>query len=101
MTLPPKVKTPTWLLSQQQPKKFKPERFLEKKFSPYEFLPFGGGARNCIAAPFATFQMKLVLATILSNYKLELLNKQPERQKRFDDQCHPRSGVKMVMHGQR
>ncbi|HYX17766.1 MAG TPA: cytochrome P450 [Nostoc sp.] len=84
-----------------EPKKFKPERFLEKKFSPYEFLPFGGGARNCIAAPFATFQMKLVLATILSNYKLELVNKQPERQKRFDNQCHPRSGVKMVMHGQR
>jgi cytochrome P450 family 110 len=82
-----------------EPKKFKPERFLEKKFSPYEFLPFGGGARNCIAAPFAMFQMKLILATILSNYKLELANKRPEKQKRFDDQCHPRSGVKMVMYG--
>jgi cytochrome P450 family 110 len=84
-----------------EPKQFKPERFLEKKFSPYEFLPFGGGARNCIAAPFAIFQMKLILATILSNYKLELVKKQPERQKRFDDQCHPRSGVKMLMHGLR
>lgn len=84
-----------------EPKQFKPERFLEKKFSPYEFLPFGGGARNCIAAPFAMFQMKLVLATILSNYKLELVNNRPEKQKRFDDQCHPRSGVKMVMRGQR
>ncbi len=85
----------------QEPKQFKPERFLERKFSPYEFLPFGGGARNCIAAPFAIFQMKLVLATILSNYKLELVNKQPEGHKRFDDQCHPRSGVKMVFHGRR
>lgn len=83
------------------PKQFKPERFLKKKFSPYEFLPFGGGARQCIAAPFAIFQMKLILATILSNYKLELVNKRPERQKRFDDQCRPRSGVKMVLHGQR
>ena len=81
------------------PKQFKPERFLEKKFSPYEFLPFGGGARNCIAAPFAMFQMKLVLATILSNYKLELVNNRPEKQKRFDDQCHPKSGVKMVCVG--
>ncbi|WP_414582642.1 cytochrome P450 [Scytonema sp. PCC 10023] len=84
-----------------EPKQFKPERFLEKKFSPYEFLPFGGGARNCIAAPFAIFQMKLVLATILSNYKLALVNKRPERQKRFDDQCHPKSGVKMVTYGRR
>ncbi|WP_414620782.1 cytochrome P450 [Calothrix sp. CCY 0018] len=83
-----------------EPKQFKPERFLEKKFSPYEFLPFGGGARNCIAAPFAMFQMKLVLATILSNCKLELVNNRPEKQKRFDDQCHPKSGVKMVMRGQ-
>ncbi|PMB47864.1 cytochrome P450 [Fischerella thermalis CCMEE 5205] len=84
-----------------EPKKFRPERFLEKKFSPYEFIPFGGGVRSCIAAPFAIFQMKLVLATILSNYKLALVYKRPERQKRFDDQCHPRSGVKMVMHGRR
>ena len=26
-----------------EPKKFKPERFLDNQFSPYEFLPFGGG----------------------------------------------------------
>ncbi len=82
-----------------EPKQFKPERFLEKKFSPYEFLPFGGGARNCIAGAFALFQMKLVLATILSRYQLALVNKQPERQRLVGDQCHPKSGVKMIMHG--
>lgn len=31
-----------------EPKKFKPERFLERQFSPYEYLPFGGGTRRCI-----------------------------------------------------
>ncbi len=83
------------------PKQFKPERFLEQKFSPYEFMPFGGGTRGCIAGSFALFQMKLVLATILSNYKLALANKRPEKQKHYEDQCYAKSGVKMVMHGRR
>jgi Cytochrome P450 len=86
---------------QIEPKEFKPERFLEKKFSPYEFFPFGGGARSCIAGAFSLFQMKLVLATILSRYKLALVSKRPERQKLFDNQCRPKSGVKMVMQGRR
>ena len=36
-----------------EPHKFKPERFLERKFSAYEFLPFGGGTRTCIGAALA------------------------------------------------
>lgn len=45
-----------------EPKRFKPERFLERQFSPYEYLPFGGGNRRCIGMAFALFEMKLVLA---------------------------------------
>jgi len=29
-----------------EPKRFKPERFLERQFSPYEFFPFGGSNRR-------------------------------------------------------
>ncbi|MBW4565274.1 MAG: cytochrome P450 [Mojavia pulchra JT2-VF2] len=60
-----------------EPKRFRPERFLERQFSPYEFLPFGGANRRCIGAAFAMFEMKLVLANILSHYSLELLDKVP------------------------
>ncbi len=60
-----------------EPKKFQPERFLERQFSPYEYLPFGGGNRRCLGAAFAMFEMKLVLATILSCYSLELREKSP------------------------
>lgn len=60
-----------------EPKQFKPERFLEKQFSPYEYLPFGGSDRRCIGAAFALFEMKLALATILSRYDLKLVNRQP------------------------
>jgi cytochrome P450 family 110 len=81
-----------------EPKQFKPERFLEKQFSPYEFLPFGGGARVCIGGTFALFEMKLVLATILSRYHLTLVKKQPEQPKFGGLLCYPASGVKVVMH---
>ncbi|MEM9949694.1 MAG: cytochrome P450, partial [Cyanobacteria bacterium P01_D01_bin.36] len=30
------------------PRAFRPERFLERKYSPYEFVPFGNGARRCV-----------------------------------------------------
>ncbi len=47
------------------PAEFRPERFLGKRPSPYEFFPFGGGNRACLGAAFATFEMKIVLARIL------------------------------------
>ncbi len=53
-------------------KQFKPERFLERQFSTSEFLSFGGGNRRCIGMAFALFEMKLVLATILSQWEMEL-----------------------------
>ncbi len=65
-----------------QPDKFMPERFLDRKFSPYEYLPFGGGNRNCIGMALSMFEMKLVLATVLSKYILKLTDKdaiEPER----------------------
>jgi cytochrome P450 family 110 len=56
------------------PSLFTPERFLSRQFSQYEFLPFGGGNRSCIGSSFALYEMKIVLATILSNFKVSLLN---------------------------
>ena len=54
------------------PDQFKPERFLERRFSPFEYLPFGGGVRRCIGMAFAQFEMKLVVARILSHFELAL-----------------------------
>ncbi|NCJ06747.1 cytochrome P450 [Synechococcales cyanobacterium C] len=62
-----------------QPEQFRPERFLERQFSPYEYLPFGGGARRCIGMAFAQFEMKVVLAHILSEVELSLANSKPAR----------------------
>jgi cytochrome P450 family 110 len=64
------------------PEEFKPDRFLERHYSPYEFLPFGGGARRCIGMAFAQFEMKLVLSTILSRFDLALADAGNVRQQR-------------------
>lgn len=51
-----------------EPHAFRPERFIERKYSPFEFLPFGGGNRRCIGAAFALYEIKLILADILRCY---------------------------------
>jgi len=82
-----------------QPRQFKPERFLERQFSPYEFMPFGGGVRRCVGEALAMFEMKLVLGTILSKYQLALVDSQPEIPRRRGVTLAPGKGVKMVLTG--
>ena len=49
-----------------EPREFRPERFLERKFGPHEWNPFGGGNRACLGQAFALYEMKVVLATLFS-----------------------------------
>lgn len=49
------------------PEAFKPERFLGKRvIDPYEWTPFGGGIRRCLGLAFALFEMKVIVATVLT-----------------------------------
>ena len=59
------------------PKQFDPQRFLQKTYSSYEYIPFGGGNRRCIGSALALLEMKLVTATILSRFQLELISNRP------------------------
>ena len=52
------------------PTAFKPERFLDRKAGSNELFPFGGGARRCLGALFATFEMRIVLAELLHRFQL-------------------------------
>lgn len=85
-----------------EPNQFRPERFLERQFSPYEYLPFGGSNRRCIGAAFALFEMKLVLATILRQYELELDEPNPVKPVRRGVTIAPNSPMpmKFVQHRQ-
>jgi cytochrome P450 family 110 len=82
-----------------QSKHFKPERFLERQFSSYEFMPFGGGVRHCIGQALAQFEMKVILATILSGYQLALVDNQLEQPQRRGVTLAPKNGVKMIITG--
>lgn len=84
-----------------EPKRFKPERFLERQFSPYEYFPFGGGNRRCIGMAFAQFEMKLVLATILSRFQLRLVDNRPVKPVRRSVLTAPPRGMQMVATGVR
>ncbi|MDJ0689104.1 MAG: cytochrome P450 [Xenococcaceae cyanobacterium MO_188.B32] len=84
-----------------EPKQFKPERFLDKQYSPYEFIPFGGGARRCIGEALAQLELKLALATILSQYEIDLASNKPEKPKRRGVTLAPANGVKIVIKGKR
>lgn len=49
-----------------EPDRFRPERFLERKYGPHEWFPFGGGNRVCLGMPFALYEMKILLATLFA-----------------------------------
>ncbi|NND72205.1 MAG: cytochrome P450 [Rhodothermales bacterium] len=59
-----------------QPDTFMPERFESgNKRTPFSFLPFGGGPRNCIGAIYAQVEAKVVLACVLQSFEIELAEK--------------------------
>ncbi|MFD0360394.1 cytochrome P450 [Nocardia sp. GCM10030253] len=55
-----------------EPEQFRPERFLERRYGPFEFAPFGGGHRRCVGASLADYELRIVLATILGRVRLRL-----------------------------
>jgi cytochrome P450 len=57
------------------PREFVPERFLERAPETFSWIPFGGGIRRCIGASFATFEMKLILGTVLSELSPSLVQR--------------------------
>jgi cytochrome P450 len=52
------------------PLRFDPNRFVGKKADPTTYVPFGGGVRRCLGMAFASYEMKIVLATILARVDL-------------------------------
>jgi len=81
--------------------KFRPERFLERKYSPFEFFPFGGGTRRCLGATFALYEMKIALATILKTYRLTLLETGPVRHVLRSASLGTSTGIRMRLDGRR
>ena len=79
-----------------RPEHFEPERFLGRQFSLYEYLPFGGGHRVCLGMSLALFEMKLVLATVLSRWQLAPADRGAVRHRRRMLTAGPRGNMRLV-----
>ena len=60
-----------------EPHRFRPDRFLERSYGPSLYFPFGGGARRCLGAAFATYESKIVLASVLGAMHLRARDPRP------------------------
>lgn len=78
-----------------EPGRFRPERFLERRFSAFEYTPFGGGHRRCIGAAFAMYELKIALATFVRHAALELAEPGEVRPARRNLVIGPASGVRV------
>ncbi len=63
----------------EDPGSFRPERFLEQRAAVPTWIPFGGGARRCLAASYAEQEMKRVLRTVLEEVELQPIESEGER----------------------
>jgi len=75
--------------------KFRPERFLDRRFGPHEYIPFGGGERMCPGSHLSVFELKLVLATLLTRYRFRLLDEGTMAVRRMGGMMTPTTGVRM------
>jgi cytochrome P450 len=74
---------------------FRPERFLDRQFSAFEFFPFGGGNRRCIGSAFAMFEMKLVLAELIQKWELAIAESNPVKPVRRGVTIAPETGIQV------
>jgi cytochrome P450 family 135 len=79
-----------------EPYAFRPERFLDHAPTTYGWIPFGGGVRRCIGAPFAELEMRIVLAEILARFDLRPAGRHPEAIARRNVTFSPRHGTRLI-----
>jgi cytochrome P450 len=79
------------------PTRFDPSRFVGKKIDPTHYFPFGGGTRRCLGMAFASYEMKIVLATILSRVQLGAAPGKPVRLVRRGITFAPSGGMPVVV----
>ncbi|MCS6885717.1 MAG: cytochrome P450 [Acidobacteriota bacterium] len=81
-----------------EPEKFDPERFTAQAQAArpkYAYFPFGGGVRQCIGESFAWTEGVLLLATIASRWRFELVDEHVEPEAVVT--LRPKNGCRMLV----
>ena len=76
---------------------FRPERFLERKFEKYEFLPYGGGVRSCVGEMLAKYEFTIAVATILERWRIQTTDAPPMRPVRHGTLLAPPDSLELVV----
>src|SRR5262249_6695784 len=84
-----------------EPERLLPDRFLGRTYSPDDSRPFGGGARRCLGAAFALYEMKIVLATLLTAFEVRLQSQRPARTSARAATVGPDDGIPVVVERRR
>jgi len=84
-----------------EPERFRPSRFLEREFSPFEYIPFGGGSRRCLGATLAMVEVKIALAVLLREHRLRLASKAPVAHVQRGITMGPSGDMPMILEGRR
>ena len=81
----------------EEPRAFRPERFLEKPPGTYTWIPFGGGVRRCLGASFAQFEIKVVLRELVARLDVRPARPRAERRVRRAIVFAPERGGELVV----
>ena len=79
------------------PHRFLPDRFIDAKPDANQWIPYGGGARRCLGATFATMELRVVLQTLLRNYALRPTGAPSERFHSRGVACAPALGGRVTV----
>ncbi len=82
-----------------EPDRFDPERFIERKYNIYEFLPFGGGHRRCMGAGLAEYSIRIALAEAVTHWDFETAD--VDKDIRHDLAMGPKYGIPLRIVGRR
>lgn len=81
------------------PESFKPERWsgdFERQLPEFAYFPFGGGPRSCIAGAYSMLELRLLLASVMQRFRLEVtapdpgLSKKERRRRGLEIELHAR-----------
>ncbi|HEX8051874.1 MAG TPA: cytochrome P450 [Thermoleophilaceae bacterium] len=80
-----------------EPDAFRPERFLGKRTTPGDWMPFGGGARRCLGAPLAQLEARMVLEQLAREHTIRPARARRERAGRRGIVTVPGRGGRVVL----
>jgi cytochrome P450 len=81
----------------EEPREFRPERFLDESPGGHTWIPFGGSVRRCIGASFSLLEMKVIARAILEHARLRAPDARAERPKAHHVMLAPANGTRVVL----